>query len=74
MATTSDGGPGMESMKLRDFFAALAMQGLLSNGEQSVPCILIAPTQSGDKRCMTESEFADLTYAYADAMLKAREQ
>jgi hypothetical protein len=44
-------------MTLRDYFAAAAMQGMLSDSEREG----------------TWSEFAEDAYAVADAMLKARE-
>jgi hypothetical protein len=46
-----------EGMTLRDYFAAKAMQGLLSNH-----------TAEGQNQ-----EYASWAYQYADAMLKARE-
>lgn len=45
-------------MTLRDYIAAKALQGLLSN-----------PTRVGG-----EHDFCDASYCWADAMLKAREQ
>jgi hypothetical protein len=46
-----------EGMTLRDYFAAAALQGMLTDS-----CI-----QGSD------SQFAESAYSYADAMLKARE-
>lgn len=43
-------------MTLRDYFAAAALQGMLSDSEFDVGC----------------SATAELAYGYADAMLKAR--
>ena len=48
----------MGGMTLRDYFAAKAMQGLLATGLECGPEYVQA--------------IADLTYAMADAMLKAR--
>jgi hypothetical protein len=45
-------------MTLRDYFAAAALQGMLTDS-----CI-----QGSD------SQFAESAYSYADAMLKAREK
>ena len=66
MSNTNTGGPAFpspalqsfkEGMTLRDYFAAKAMQGILTDPE-----IVMGAT-----------EIADLSYKYADAMLKARE-
>jgi hypothetical protein len=67
MNNTNTGGPAfpyenhyghkLEGMTLRDYFAAKAMQGILTDPE-----IVMGAT-----------EIADLSYKYADAMLKARE-
>jgi hypothetical protein len=72
MSNTDTGGPAFpteaydlerqtlvreEGMTLRDYFAAKAMQGILTDPE-----IVMGAT-----------EIADLSYKYADAMLKARE-
>jgi hypothetical protein len=45
------------SMTLRDYFAAKALQGILTDAEIA----------------MGISEIAELAYKYADAMMKARE-
>jgi len=47
---------GHLGMTLRDYFAAAALQGLLSD------------SNTGG----SDSQFAESAYAYADAMLKAR--
>jgi hypothetical protein len=47
-------------MTLRDYFAGLVMQGMLSNG--NLP------------KSVKDSELATEAYVIADAMLKAREQ
>ena len=65
MSNTNTGGPAFpyenryehEGMTLRDYFAAKAMQGILTDPE-----IVMGAT-----------EIADLSYKYADAMLKARQ-
>ena len=49
-------------MDLRDYFAARAMQGMLAEGTLC---------SSGSKDSV--DAMADVSYAYADAMLKARE-
>ena len=51
---TAVGGEG--GMDLRDYFAAQAMQGLLSDGVGS----------------LSDEELADWAYKLADAMMKAR--
>jgi len=53
-----------EGMTLRDYFAAKAMQGLLSSPR--VPL--------GGKEDVTDLLIAKLAYVTADAMLKAREE
>ena len=45
------------SMTLRDYFAAKAMQGILTDPEITMGAL----------------EISELSYVYADAMLKARE-
>jgi hypothetical protein len=50
-------GQTYEGMTLRDYFAAKAMQGILSRG------VILGP----------KSEIAEHCYFYADAMLCARE-
>ena len=65
MSDTNTGGPAFPTdtatveygMTLRDYFAAKAMQGLLSDSEVSG----------------TPEEFATRAYNMADAMLKARD-
>lgn len=81
MSTTNTGGPAFPrpfsvddadpdisypahmGMSLRDYFAAKAMQGLLAN-----PKLQQHITKVG------QSWIEDSSYAWADAMLKAREQ
>ena len=70
MNYTKTGGPAFpvvidnlvldEGMTLRDYFAAKAMQGLIQRGF----------TEFGN----AASQYANLAFEYADAMLKAREQ
>ena len=48
-----------QGMSLRDYFAAAALQGFLSNAEAS--------------RAWNESDVARFCYFQADAMIKARE-
>lgn len=64
MSKINTGGPAFpvpdlhnNGMTLRDYFAAKAMQGLLSTGDEEVTTI----------------GMAQASYALADAMLKARE-
>jgi hypothetical protein len=64
MSNTNTGGPafpahGYEGMTLRDYFAAKAMQGLLS--------------RIGHDKINVHDVLAQRTYQIADAMLKARE-
>jgi hypothetical protein len=55
--TNAGYGESKRGMTLRDYFAAAALQGMLSN-----------PTP-----CRYDSLLADDAYVYADEMLKARE-
>lgn len=57
VVTTNDGWVH-SGMTMRDYFAAKAMQGILTDPE-----IVMGAT-----------EIAELSFKYADAMLKAREQ
>ena len=50
--------PYKSGMTLRDYFAAQAMQGLLSDGVGS----------------LSDEELADWAYKLADAMMKARDK
>ena len=69
--TKNTGGPAFavaelanikwEGMTLRDYFAAKAMQGIISS------------EQHGDEEFVTPEMYARDAYKYADAMLKARE-
>lgn len=54
----------MPGMTLRDYFAAKAMQGLIASPR----------TPSGTVDNVTSDLVANLSYAVADAMLKARQQ
>ena len=73
MSDTNTGGPAFpcggiitndgilyEGMTIRDYFAAKAMQGLISDSDWRID--------------MAASETARAAYNQADAMLKAREQ
>ena len=53
-----DGGSADQSMTLRDYFAAKAMQGFAAN---------LGPGATFETR-------AEIAYQWADVMLKAREQ
>ena len=55
-----------KGMTLRDFFAAKAMQGLIASPRMPLPA-----ARGGSD--VTDVMVADLSYAMADAMLKARE-
>jgi hypothetical protein len=77
--TTNTGGPAFpgfdyidqhgkknpEGMTLRDYFAAKAMQGLLSNPKLANEILKNGGAQSG--------WIEDSAWAFADAMLKAKE-
>lgn len=81
MTTKNTGGPAFTSvnhpdipvnngMTLRDWFAGLAMQGLLANPGGPIQ----ANGMSGWNWCNCSPEDAvNLAYSIADAMLKARE-
>ena len=60
---SSDGKKSGEGMDLRDYFAAKAMQGMLSN----------QPTYSREITIDGDT-LAQSSYQIADAMMKAREQ
>jgi hypothetical protein len=55
-----------EGMDLRDYFAGLAMQGLIASPRLPLP----AAHGASD---VTDVMVADLSYKMADAMMKARE-
>ena len=57
----------MSDMKPRDYFAVMALQGLLSCGAASAAIELAQDTDE-----LGEMILAKRAYAYADAMLKAR--
>jgi hypothetical protein len=59
-----DGMYASEGMTLRDYFAAKAMQGLIASPR----------TPSGTVGDVTSDLVANLSYAVADAMLKARQE
>jgi hypothetical protein len=54
-----------DGMTLRDYFAAKAMQGMLSNSN------ITFPINKEDHRTDAE-KYADDSYIFADAMLEAR--
>ena len=63
---------GMKEMTLRDYFAAKAMQGLLSNPEM-INQYYAKANNSGSWDINTRtSNIAELSYQLADAMLKER--
>jgi len=55
-----------EGMELRDYFAAKAMQGLLANPKLRDQILKMGGCESG--------WIEDSAYAFADAMMKVREQ
>ena len=57
------------SMTLRDYFAAKAMQAMMSSPELMV--VVTADQILGDD---AKQRISNLSYKYADAMLKARER
>ena len=57
-----------QGMTLRDYFAAKAMQGMLSSPEFLV--VVIADQAVGGN---AKDRVSNVSFAYADAMLKARE-
>lgn len=63
--------PGHSGMSLRDWFAGLAMQGLLANPGGPIQ----ANGMNGWNWCnCTVENVADFAWHIADAMLKAREE
>lgn len=88
MSNLNDGGPAFprtvqrwndsfeqrDGMSLRDYFAAKAITGLLSNSE-AVHCGA-EPTNSclfGERSNETAADYARLAYQMADALLAARQ-
>ena len=78
MDKINDGGPAFpndaaalrkeqEGMRLRDYFAAAAMQGMLADSQTRESC----PEYQVEK--WTRS-FARVCYCFADAMIAAREK
>ena len=61
--------PSYYGMDLRDYFAAKALQGMLSNPE-----FLQVVTKEEVNGNDCASRVAKVSYKYADAMMKAREQ
>ena len=59
--------PSSEGMELRDYFAAKAMQGLLTQGE----AYLDLKAASYEKNAFWEY-VAEISYTLADAMMEAR--
>lgn len=62
-----------EVVTLRDYFAAKAMQGILSNEEARMKMVSDAKNSFGKKDKSIEVGFAKFCYDYADAMMEARE-
>ncbi len=67
------GTQGQSGMSLRDWFAGQAMNGIIAScGDGAESCAIKKAAE------LTESSFtatvAKMSYEYADAMLKAREQ
>ena len=58
-----------EGMTLRDYFAAKAMQAMLASPELMV--VVTADQVLGEN---AKQRISNLSYQYADALLKAREQ
>lgn len=59
--------PGSEGMDLRDYFAAKAMQAMLTNPEF---LNVVTKEEINGKDCA--SRVAKVSYKYADAMMEAR--
>lgn len=57
-----------QGMTLRDYFAAKAMQGMLTSPE-----FLVVVTADQDVGGNAKERVSNIAFAYADAMLKARE-
>lgn len=58
---------GEDGMDLRDYFAAKAMQALITKGEQ-----IAVHTEKGTLLLPARQGIPGLAYEYADAMLEAR--
>lgn len=59
--------PGLQGMTLRDYFAASAMQGYLANAWQAQEL-----DSMGESSSQQMATVAEISYAMADALLKAR--
>lgn len=81
----NDGGPAFplqvtenwkqfaSGMSLRDHFAGLAMGGIIQWQNTEAGCIMIKAAMDTDGSDPDDA-IGQMAYAYADAMLKAREQ
>jgi hypothetical protein len=62
-----------EGMTLRDYFAAKAMEKLMEKKHDSIFKILKKYHEHDDAIKMSQLMIADIAYAWADAMMEARE-
>lgn len=58
-------------LSLRDYFAAAALNGILSNAETMRQGVLLTKDMKGNDALLVMNSL--LAYGYADAMLRARE-
>jgi hypothetical protein len=61
-------------MTLRDYFAAKALSGLLSDSTITAPCISNTPEGIEKERREFAQEMAKSAYRFADAMLAERDK
>ena len=71
MSEKIDDGGRVEHMKLRDYFAAAALQGLIANNHDWEE---ERPPDGVETLGDWQRHFGRTAYEYADAMLKARKQ
>ena len=65
--------PSLGGMTLRDYFAAKAMEKLMEKKHDSIFKILKKYHEHDDAIKMSQLMIADIAYAWADAMMEARE-
>ena len=63
---------GMKQQDLRDFFAALALAGMLAKPDIHPPSSVTTRAESATTLPTTDDVLAERAYRLADALLKAR--
>ena len=72
--TKQDGGPAFIPVSLRDFFAAAALQGMISSDQNESRCKSTDQDGIEQERVAYAENQAKAAYRYADAMLRERER